>query len=170
MTKAPENWHVIHTKPRAEETALFNLLRQGFSAYLPRYAKQRPHARRVDYVRAPLFPRYIFVLFNTEATQWHPIFSTIGVQQLVMQGDRPSRVPDGIVEDIQRREDENHLVQMSFGGFRKCDPVEVVAGSFSGLTGLFDCICDKRRSFVLLDLLGRQVRTLVPTEMIAASA
>lgn len=170
MTRPPENWYVVHTKPRAEETALFNLLRQGFLAYLPRYAKQRRHARRVDYVRAPLFPRYLFVRFDTEATQWHPIISTIGVQQLVMQGDRPSRIPDGIVEEIQGREDENHLVQMSFGGFSKSDPVEIVAGPFSGLTGLFDCICDKRRSFVLLDLLGRQVKTLVPTEMITATA
>ena len=166
----PESWYVVHTKPQAEETALFNLRRQGYLAYLPRYAKRRRHARRVDYVRAPLFPRYLFVRFDTQATPWRPIISTVGVRYLVMHGDTPTRVPEGVVEEIQGREDENHLVQLSLDGFRRSDPVEIVAGPFAGLTGLFDSVCDKRRSFVLLDLLGRQVKTLVPTEMVTAAA
>jgi hypothetical protein len=29
-------WYLIHSKPRQEDTALANLERQGFEAYLPR--------------------------------------------------------------------------------------------------------------------------------------
>ena len=170
MTSSLENWYVVHTKPQAEETALFNLCQQGYLAYLPRYAKRRRHARRVDYVRAPLFPRYLFVRIDTQAAQWRPIISTVGVRHLVMQGDKPTRVPEGVVEEIQGREDENHLVQVSSDGFRRSQAVEIVAGPFSGRTGLFDRVCDKQRSFILLDLLGRQVKTLIPTEMVAATA
>ena len=111
---------------RGERLAARYLRRQGYLAYLPRYAKRRRHARRVDYVRAPLFPRYLFVRFDTQATPWRPIISTVGVRYLVMHGDTPTRVPEGVVEEIQGREDENHLVQLSLDGFRRSDPVEMV--------------------------------------------
>ena len=33
-----------------------NLERQGFRTYLPRYRRERRHARRRDIIKAPLFP------------------------------------------------------------------------------------------------------------------
>ena len=57
-------WYVVHTHPRAEAKALLNLDRQGFSCYLPRYLKRRRHARRLETVAAPLFPRYLFVALD----------------------------------------------------------------------------------------------------------
>ena len=47
---------------------------------------------------------------------------------------------------------------------------EIVADRFSGLTGLFDRVCDKHRSSVLLDLLGQQVKTVIATEKVTAAA
>ncbi len=57
-------WYAVHTHSRSEQKALAHLARQGFSAYLPQFLKQRSHARCRDWVPAPLFPRYLFVAFD----------------------------------------------------------------------------------------------------------
>ena len=54
-------WYVVHTHPRGESLAFVNLQRQGLEAFLPQYLKRRRHARRTQWVPAPLFPRYLFV-------------------------------------------------------------------------------------------------------------
>src|SRR5690606_32732141 len=91
--------------------ARFNLLRQGFTTYLPEVLKRRAHARRVDWVRAPFFPRYIFVGFDPETTPWRAINSTIGVSGLVSFGDGvPTPVPSGIVEQLRERESDEGLI------------------------------------------------------------
>jgi transcriptional antiterminator RfaH len=83
-------WYVVHTHPRAEAKALLNLDRQGFSCYLPRYLKRRRHARRLETVAAPLFPRYLFVALDLACQRWWSIRSTFGVADLVFNGEKAS--------------------------------------------------------------------------------
>ena len=74
-----QRWYVAQTQPMAEHKALAHLHRQGFEVYLPRYLKRRSHARRVDHVPAPVFPRYLFVAMDIESCRWRAINSTVGV-------------------------------------------------------------------------------------------
>ncbi|MGQ0663480.1 MAG: transcriptional activator RfaH [Pseudomonadota bacterium] len=164
-------WYVVHTQPQAEARALFNLLRQGFSAYLPRYAKRWRHAGRTEMRAAPLFPRYLFVALDLAVERWRPILSTIGVSHLVRHGDRPAPVPAGVVEAIHVHEDEAGLVRLAaVAPFRKGDRVRILDGTFAEQVGLFETACDRRRVVLLLELLGRQVRVLIPEGSIAAAA
>jgi len=71
-------WYVALTQPRAELKATGRLLRQGLEPYLPAYLKRRRHARRVDFVAAPLFPRYVFVSTNLTMQRWRAIHSATG--------------------------------------------------------------------------------------------
>ena len=54
-------WCVAHTQPFKEVVAKQHLLGQGYKVYLPQFKKIRRHARKVEEVLSPLFPRYIFV-------------------------------------------------------------------------------------------------------------
>ena len=63
-------WFVAQTHVHAETKATFHLARQGFEIYLPRYLKKRRHARRVDTVAAPLFPRYVFISVDMATQRW----------------------------------------------------------------------------------------------------
>jgi transcriptional antiterminator RfaH len=96
MTNANSHWHVVQTHSRAEEKAAVQLLRQGYDIYLPRYLKRRRHARRCKSIPAPLFPRYLFVSFDRQVQRWRSIQSTIGVSQLVCNGEAPASVPEEI--------------------------------------------------------------------------
>ena len=62
-------WFVVHCYPNKESIAELNLQNQGFDTYIPRYKKLRRHARRVDTVFAPLFPRYFFVNYLSQANK-----------------------------------------------------------------------------------------------------
>ncbi len=97
-------WFAVYTRARAEAMAREHLRRQGYEVYLPQHMKRRRHARRTDFVPAPLFPRYLFVSLDRLQQRWRPILSTFGVCDLVRQGDWPAQVPAGFVEELRARE------------------------------------------------------------------
>ncbi len=66
-------WHVVHTHIHAEAKAAAHLTRQGFDVYLPRYLRHRRHARKVETISAPLFPRYCFVHIDRMVQRWRSI-------------------------------------------------------------------------------------------------
>jgi transcriptional antiterminator RfaH len=163
-------WYVVQTQPHAETKAMGHLIRQGFAAYLPRYLKRRRHARRVDMVAAPLFPRYLFVGVDLETQRWRSIHSTTGVAHLVCNGDEPAAVPAEVVAALQRREDGTGYVKLERRQpFAPGERVRVVDGIFADNLGLFEGMADKERVAILLDLLGRKVRILLDEGAITAA-
>lgn len=171
MTHALSHWCAVQTHMRAEDKAAFHLTRQGYTVFLPKHLKRRKHARRVDWVPAPLFPRYLFVAVDPAATRWWSIHSTVGVSKLVCFGKVPAAVPAEIIEEIKARQDENGLVKLRAGcGFKRGDRVRIIDGPLSDLEGLFDCASDDERVTILLNLMGRQVRVRVPLETVYACA
>jgi len=164
-------WCAVHTHARAEDKAAFHLARQGYAVFLPKHLKRRKHARRVEWVPAPLFPRYLFVAVDQGIGRWWSIHSTIGVTGLVCFGKVPAIVPAGIIAEIEARQDENGLVRLRPGlDFKRGERVRIIDGPLGELEGLFDGASDNARITVLLDLLGRQVRVRVPAETVYACA
>jgi transcriptional antiterminator RfaH len=162
-------WHVVHTHAHAESKAAAHLLRQGYEVYLPRYLKRRRHARRIDTVAAPVFPRYCFVAIDRLAQRWRAICSTVGVAHLVCNGDEPAALPAVVVDEIRRREDERGFVRLDKARFASGDRVRIIGGVFLDCVGLFQDIADRERVVVLLELLGRKVKvTLDGAELDAA--
>lgn len=166
-----DRWYVVHAQPNAEAKAVRHLANQGFRPYLPRHAKRRRHARRVEEIAAPLFPRYFFVRLDLAAERWRAIRSTVGVAELVRHGEAPAPVPEGIVEAIKASEDERGLVVLRpAADFRKGDKVTIAEGALEGCAGLFEAMSDDERVIVLLELLGREVRVRVAPAALRASA
>lgn len=164
-----ERWFAVHTQPKAEDKAARHLRNQGFDAYLPVYARRRSHARRVELVRAPFFPRYLFVRIDLEAARWRAVNSTVGVVSLVQAGGRPAPLPDSVIAALRGREDDNGLIRNERPpDFAKGAPLRVVDGPLADLVGLFD-VGDDERVILLLDLLGRPVRVRLARDMVTAA-
>lgn len=161
-------WYVVNSQPRRETLAVFHLANQGFEPYLPRYLRSRRHARRLETVRAPLFPGYLFVRLNSDSMRWRAIRSTIGVRDLVCHGDEPAPVPRGIVEDIQARENDSGVVVMA-PKFRRGETVTVCHGALLDQIGIFESADDDERVVILLRLLGRDVRVKLPAAAVQAA-
>ena len=76
------------------------LAAQGFRTHFPTIQKTIRHARQLRTVRAPLFPRYIFLILDLGRDRWLSVRSTVGVSSLYTCEDRPVPVPEGIVETL----------------------------------------------------------------------
>ena len=164
-------WCAVQTHVRSEDKAAFHLRRQGYTVFLPKHLKRRKHARRIDWVPAPLFPRYLFVAIDPETTPWWAIGSTVGVSDLICFGARPARVPEDVITEIKARQDDEGLVKTHSGcGFKAGERIRIVNGPLSDLEGLFDSLTEMNRVTVLLELLGRQVKVRVPLETVHACA
>lgn len=162
-------WYAVHTQARAEAKARLHLERQGFLTYLPRYRKQRRHARRIDVVPAPLFPRYLFIA-AADKQRWRAIQSTIGVSHLVCVGDRPAEVQDSVVVALQNLHDaEGFVVLETSPRFAPGEPVRVTGGAFANFIGLYEGLTDHQRVAILLDLLGRKVRMSIDLGFLEAA-
>ncbi|CAN5173112.1 transcription/translation regulatory transformer protein RfaH [soil metagenome] len=171
MTATSSNaWYVVHTQVSGEAKAARNLVQQGFEVYLPYYLKRRSHARKIEKVAAPLFPRYLFVRIDMETQRWRSIQSTLGVCYLVANGQDPAPVASEVLSLLKTREDENgfikmdHRPQLTLG-----EKVRVLAGAFADSFGFFDGLGDRDRVAVLLDFLGRKIRVSFDAETIAAA-
>jgi transcriptional antiterminator RfaH len=169
-TPIDPRWYVVQTQPHAEAKAAAHLRRQGFETYVPRILKRRRHARRVDMVAAPLFPRYMFVIVDLAAQRWRAIQSTIGVTRLVCNGDQPAAIGTQVIDELRSREDERGFVRLDQRPrFAAGDRIRVLEGVFSTCLGLFEGMTDGERVTILLDLLGRKVRVVLDGDLVTAA-
>lgn len=125
------------------------------------------HARKLQTVNAPFFPRYLFVGLDLSRDQWRCVNGTFGVTSLIMDGAMPRAVPPGVVESLTEASEGGCL---QFGKDLKVgDSVRVLTGPFANLFGELARIDGGGRVRVLLQLLGGVVpasidrRDLIPT-------
>ena len=166
-----KRWFVVRTRTNGEFKALTHIMRQGFDGYLPRYLKRRRHARRTDTVQSPLFPGYLFVGMDPERARWRALNSTIGVSELICHSGLPAPIPDDVIEDIKRHEDESgYVILGEHAALKKGDKVRITDGAMTDHVGIFDAPSDQHRVFLLLELLGRQVRVKMPLNVMAPAS
>lgn len=154
-----KTWYLVYTKPRQEDVALINLTRQGYSAYLPRCRLLRKRQGRSMPVIEPLFPRYLFIHLDTHTDNWGPIRSTLGVTSLVRFGQKPGPVPDSLIDYLRSREGDDGLHVPVEPELKIGQRVRVADGTLEGYEGILLAKTSRERVVVLLDILGKQVRT-----------
>lgn len=153
-----ERWFAVNTLPLGEMRAERNLENQRFRTFMPKRLKTVRHARKMSTVEAPFFPRYLFVVLDLCRDQWRKVNSTFGVARLVMRGDEPHPVPCGVVEALIASAKDGGILDLAeklkVGG-----PVRLMAGPFADQLAILEELDESGRVRVLLDILGRQVRT-----------
>jgi transcriptional antiterminator RfaH len=169
MNASGAQWYVVQTQPNSEGKAAAHLLRQGFETYLPRYRKKRRHARKVDTVAAPLFPRYLFVSVDLASQRWRSIRSTVGVSTFVCNGETPATLAPDVVDQLRKREGDDGFIKLERNySIAPGAPVRIRDGIFESCLGLFEETTDSERVTILLDLLGRKVRVVLDGESVVA--
>jgi transcriptional antiterminator RfaH len=152
-------WCVVYTQPQKEDVAFQNLIQQGFEVYYPRFKKIRRHARKVDEVLSPLFPRYIFVSIDTEVHAWRTVNGTRGVVYILSKDNVPQSMPYSVIESLKAKENENGIVPIeSLSLFSEGDLVEITKGAFQGYKAHFEKFNGNQRAMILLEFLGRPMK------------
>jgi transcriptional antiterminator RfaH len=149
-------WAVARLEPQRERLALHCLGLAGYETYFPRLREKRvSYGRRIE-VRPPLFPGYAF--FVVEA-QWYSARWAAGVIGVIMDGIKPARVADVVIDDIRSRERGGLIdLQPPPSALKAGDRVKVTTGPFTGQLGLFAGMRPHERVLVLLAVLGGEQR------------
>src|SRR5262245_42077915 len=160
-------WYAVNTRPHREFQAQRQLEHQGFRVFLPLRLKTIRHARKLTTVRAPFFPRYLFLELNLTFHRWRSVNGTFGVNGLVMQGDTPNPVHRGIVETMIASVDDTGLLcfqrDLTVGA-----NVRLIAGPFAEQLGILDRLDGDGRVRILLNLMGTTIPVQAPRDYAVA--
>jgi len=159
-------WYAIRTKVNREKDVEKRLSDLRVEVFLPWMRARRRIGSRFHWVLAPLFPGYVFcrldMVVSGKAARYSP-----GVKDFLTFGSRVADVGENIIQALRER---------CPGGVAEIDPVNAKAGDivrinegpFAGLEAIFEQkLKGSERVAVLLDILGRQTRIVLPSETIA---
>ncbi len=163
-----ERWFVVYSLMCREEMARCHLQRQGFRAFLPRRMKTRRHARKIENVLSPFFPRYLFLILDLSRDRWRSVNGTFGVSSLLMEGKLPRPAPRGIVEALVDACDERDILRLDGEGrLQVGDRVQLLAGPFAEQMGRLERLDNQGRVRVLLEIMGGRVPVDVQSDIVA---
>jgi len=164
-----ERWFLVHTLPHNERRAQLHLGAQGFRTHFPTIEKTIRHARQLRTVRAPLFPRYLFLVLDLGRDRWLSVWGTVGVSTLYSCEDRPVPVPEGIVEALIENSDEANLALFT-SGLATGQSVRILSGPFANFVGTLERLDAAGRVRVLLEMMGTAVPVAVRRSAICPAA
>lgn len=147
-------WLVATSENGRQAVARTFLQEQGFDVYFPRFRERRFYRGHKQFVESYLFGRYFFVLF---IPCWYLIRSTIGVDAVFTQDDRPALLHDAVVDEIKSREDRDGVITIR-KGFRRGQRVRVKQGPLAGMLGTFDRMTSRDREVAFISMLGQLTR------------
>jgi transcription antitermination factor NusG len=151
-----ERWFAARTLPHRESSAHLNVYRLGFRSFVPRYWRVIRHARRLQNVLAPLFPSYIFVIFDLSRDRWRSVNNATGIASLIMGAEQPMSVPRGVVEALIARRESSGTIRLD-RDLEVGEKVRIVSGPFAETLCRIEHLDDRGRVRVLLEIMGGQV-------------
>jgi transcription antitermination factor NusG len=128
-------WICVQSHPQAERWALNNLLRSGYSAYLPMccvMVRDRVIRSLLRERLTPLFAGYLFVALGPDEP-WTPVRYSPGVSRLLgFDGTKPQWVPDALVDALKAGEVARATLAPSNALWRPGAPCRLAGGAFDG--------------------------------------
>lgn len=152
-------WYVVQLKPGGLERAKINLARQGVTTFMPmRKRTIRRATRLIDTVR-PLFPGYLFIEMGRDAPPWRSVNGTYGVAKVVsIVPGEPAQVPADFISGLSLMCGQADDYTAAPTSFKTGEQVRIVSGAFANLIARVERTPESERIYVLLELMGRQVR------------
>ncbi|WP_036830244.1 transcription/translation regulatory transformer protein RfaH, partial [Photobacterium sanctipauli] len=123
--------------------------------YYPQVTVQKVvRGKRVEAFE-PLFPSYMFVYFDPEVVTYTTVRSTRGVANFIRQGAVPQVVQPDLIYGLMVNEDSeeqrkklSHLPQPG-------ETLKLSKGQFKGIEAIYQEPDGEKRSFMLINLLGK---------------
>ncbi len=159
-------WYAIQTKANREKEVEKRLSDLDLEIFLPWMRTRRRVGSRFQWVLVPLFPGYLFcrldIIISGKSARYSP-----GVKDFLTFGNRIAEVGNEIIQTLRERCPDG-VAQIESVTARPGDFVRINEGPFAGLEAIFEkSLKGSERVAVLLEILGRQTRLVLPGETIA---
>ena len=149
-----ERWYALHVRSRHEKSVSAQLEAKECNVFLPLYLARRQWVDRRKTLALPLFPGYVFCLFDASA-QSH-VLATSGVIDVVRIGAQAAPVETSEIDAI-RRIIEAPVAAEPHPALVRGERVTLCAGPLRGLAGTLVEIRSTLRLVVSVQLLQRSV-------------
>src|SRR5579872_4645552 len=93
-----QKWFALRVKSNFERTTALHLRERGYQEFLPTYTIRSRWSDRLKTIEKPLFPGYVFCLFNPQARL--PVLTTPGVLHVVGIGKEPIAIDSVEMEAV----------------------------------------------------------------------
>ena len=156
-------WYALYVRSRHEKVVECGLKGKGYSAFSPFYRVKRKRVDRIVEIDMPLFPGYVFCLFDSAKRL--PILMTPGMVGIVGPGNRPEPVDDTEIASIRALALSGRPVQ-PWPFLRSGQRVRLQAGPLQGAEGIFLRDKDEYHLVVSITLLQRSVSVVVEKDAV----
>lgn len=167
-------WYVVQSKHNQESLAAFNLSRQGYEVFYPRYLDERTRYGKPIREERALYPGYLFVHFDRRAEPWHRIAHSQGVRGILGAGALYAPpVARGAVETLRLGATPLGIFNAStakkpgvvFADIKPGEIYRISEGSFAGMVGVCKLTTCKYSVLFLALLSGTIEVKLNPTQL-----
>jgi transcriptional antiterminator RfaH len=139
-----------------------NLDRQSFQSFSPSRMETVQQRNKAKSVSRPLFPGYLFVQFDPTRNGWQAINSTRGISRVILGNiRRPTPLPAHFMAGLMAR-CNMHDILMAPQDLQAGDRIRILSGPFADIVTKIEQVDDGDRLGILIDLMGREVRTSIP--------
>jgi transcriptional antiterminator RfaH len=159
-----KNWLCLFTQPYREKLARESLTELGLEVYLPFQRKLVFRRGRRVSMKAPLFSRYLFVRVDKEAAQVYGAHRQRGVAGFAGRTFPQSLISGRIIEALKSRECPDGFIGLQSALVKAGQKVTILEGPFAAIDAIFSEPKDERRSVLLLSLLGKTHKVVVPNK------
>lgn len=161
-----KNWYAVHCKPLQDARAEEHLRNQAYEVFRPQIRRRRRQGGRFRQMVESMFPGYLFIRLDKVRENWAPIRSTRGVAGLVRLGAETPVVPEPVIDELKRRADGDNCIEWVAGDYRPNERIRITEGPLAGYEALFTGRSGEERVIVLLEIMQRVQRLVLPERAI----
>jgi transcriptional antiterminator RfaH len=164
----PKEWFILQFKPNSHHKEAKNLNMQGFETFLPLHDSTMRKGSRFVTNTKPLFPGYMFILFDKAELKWHKINNTYGVSRLVTFNSTLHSIPSAFIYNLIKRYDLSGKL-LPIEKMKKGDKVRILEGPFANFIATVETYDTEHRIWLLMDLMGRKTKIQTPFDALQTS-
>lgn len=148
-------WFALALRSRAAFAVRDQLRMLWIREFLPVYTEESRWTDRIAVVTRPLFPGYIFALFDANSDERIEVLRTRGVASILSLDGQPAAIPDAAIADLRRMTRSPKAVRP--GPYVAGSTVIVARGPFAGITGIVTRVRGNTTLSVPVAIMGRSV-------------
>lgn len=143
------HWLIVKTKHARERYAAANAIRdpRSLKVYMPVIEGRRGREE-------PLFPGLLFVCTHG---QWRYLENVYGCTRVIVFGEKVGFVPHKVMRALMAEVKQGNLSRRPVYRYEQNQPLDIVAGPYAGISGLYRETTPEKRICIMLSFMGRMV-------------
>jgi len=148
-----KKWCIAQIKPNSYRSAIQNLERQGFEAFLPKMEITQRKENKFIVKNVYVFPGYMFVSFDPHSITWTKINSTYGVSKILTSNKKPSEISSDLILELKNRNEINSNPTQK-ETLKPGDSIKFYSGPFADVIAKVESVDENNRIWILLEAMG----------------